>query len=382
MATVSAPVVGKVVRAPRLRGRLEGIDLARALALLAMLTTHTLITPVTRAEEVLWFAKGPTAPLFVMLAGTGLSLATRSPRRPRTRAMIVVRAALLLLIGLWLATQMQGAIIQYYALYFLIGICFVGLATRALAALAGLFVVGGPLLLTALLRAGHIESYGTGDVGLDSLGDPVALVRTLALEGSYPAAVWLGFFFTGMALGRLDLTSTRTMRQLFVGASAAASVAYAAGWYGARTFAPAEVDLASGLKLAPEWSYHWTTYGHTEALAWAVASTAFGVAAVGACLIAATRIARSRLLGPPVALGQMALTFYLLHLWYVDTLWKRFDPHLTNFVAYVAATLAFWLIFALLAQRWMRRMAHGPLESAINAVASLVVGLRPRLTRR
>ncbi len=62
--------------------RLPGLDLARAAAMLGMLVEHTLQYPTIEPKGVLWSAYGRSAPLFVLLAGVGLSLATRSPDRP------------------------------------------------------------------------------------------------------------------------------------------------------------------------------------------------------------------------------------------------------------------------------------------------------------
>ncbi|MBA3303451.1 MAG: DUF1624 domain-containing protein, partial [Acidimicrobiia bacterium] len=56
-------------------GRLGGVDLARALAMLGMLVEHTLQYPDLQAKGVLWSVYGRSAPLFVLLAGMGLVLA-------------------------------------------------------------------------------------------------------------------------------------------------------------------------------------------------------------------------------------------------------------------------------------------------------------------
>ena len=47
--------------------------------------------------------------MFALIAGTGLSLAWRYRRTTRLQGIVVVRAAALLLIGVWLETQMYGS---------------------------------------------------------------------------------------------------------------------------------------------------------------------------------------------------------------------------------------------------------------------------------
>ena len=63
--------------------RVRGVDLARAIAMLGMLIVHTLITPRSAWDRALVWVNVWTAPLFVLVAGVGLSLGWR--RRPTTR---------------------------------------------------------------------------------------------------------------------------------------------------------------------------------------------------------------------------------------------------------------------------------------------------------
>ncbi len=64
-------------RRPQPGRRLAGIDLARALAMLGMLIEHVVQYPTLQPKGALWVVYGRSAPLFVLLAGVGLSLATR-----------------------------------------------------------------------------------------------------------------------------------------------------------------------------------------------------------------------------------------------------------------------------------------------------------------
>ena len=59
-----------------MQGRLVGIDVARCLALLGMVSTHVLV-PVTDEGEIAWaqdLAGGRAAALFAVLAGVSLAL--------------------------------------------------------------------------------------------------------------------------------------------------------------------------------------------------------------------------------------------------------------------------------------------------------------------
>jgi len=369
------------------RGRLAGLDVARALAMLGMLVEHTLQYPALQPKGALWAVYGRSAPLFVLLAGAGLGLATRPPLPRLSRAMVAARAPLLLVVGMALSIWVDGVILQSFALFFLVGLCVLRLPRLALAVLAGTSLVAGPLLLTLLRRGGDLGSFGSrDDVGFEALLEPLTLVRGLVLE-YYPAVFWLGFFFVGMLLGRSRMTAGGAGRRLFIGASSAAALLFAIGWAGARAFGPAPYDFPLAPAPPTTWSGHWTTYGFSAAVGWTLSSTALALAVVGGSLwvvAAARRLAR--LLAPVVALGAMSLSFYVLHFVYLDTAWEVVQPHLTTTVTYFGASVAFWIAFALLAQQWLSRVHRGPLETVLHAGALVLtwplrMASRPRGAR-
>jgi uncharacterized membrane protein len=351
--------------------RLAGIDLARALAMLGMLVEHTIQYPTLEPKGVLWSVYGRSAPLFVLLAGVGLSLGT-ARRRPLSRAMVVARAPFLLLVGMTLSLWVDGVILQSFALFFVVGVCLVRVPRVVLAVLTAACLLGGPLYLTVLRRAGELTAFGyRSDVGFDGLAHPGTLVRGLVLE-FYPAVIWLGFFFAGMLLGRLDLRSAGTGRRLFAGASVAAALLFTIGWAGSRAIGPDPFPFSLAPASPTTWAEHWTTYGFSNAVGWAVSSTALALAVVGASLVLVEVAARwRRLLAPILALGAMSLSFYVLHFAYLDTGWEALKPHLTTTATYFLASVAFWVAFALVAQQWLRFLPRGPIELLVNVGARL-----------
>jgi hypothetical protein len=360
-------------------GRLRGVDLARALAMLGMLVEHSVQYPKLQPKSILWSVYGRSGPLFVLVAGIGLSLAARGPRRPLGRTMILARVPLLLLVGMALSLGGEGVILQSFALFFVVGVGFVRRPRWVLATAAGGFLVVGPLFLTVLRRHAVIHFFGSPtDVGFHGLVDPVAFLLGLSVS-YYPAVIWLGFFLVGMLLGRGDVSSAVAGRRLFGWAAAAAGVLLTAGWAGARAFAPA-ADFSVAPPPPTMWSQHWTTYGFSNSVGWAVSSTALALAVVGASIWLVAAVRRpARMLAPFIALGAMPLTFYILHFLYLGTLWEQIQPRLTNPLSYLVASAAFWLLFAAVAQRWLAHFRRGPFESVLHAGAlALVLPLRLR----
>jgi uncharacterized membrane protein YeiB len=283
--------------------------------------------------------------------------------------MVLLRSAALLLIGLWLETQFFGSILQYYAIYFVIGLLAVGLSRRALLGLAAACLVVGPLVITFLLHRGVITLLPGTDRGFEALEDPVALVRALTIDGTYPAIVWSGFFFLGMAIAHLDLRDPKLASRLAAGGAAVGALGSFVGWIGARTFGSDPFG----------WTHHWTGAAHSESLTWALTSAGIAVGFLGASLWVATRVSsRNPVLAPVLALGQVALSFYLLHLWYSDTWWHSLLPHITTTAAFLGATVVFYAVFAAGAWLWLRVFRRGPVEGVIDFVARVIVRPKPR----
>lgn len=203
-------------------GRLVGIDVARAVALLGMVATHLLDerTAEGSLSTAHALAAGRASALFAVLAGVSIALTTgrQVPVRGRERlarsAGLVVRALLIALLGLLLGDVGSGlaVILTYYGVLFLLALPFLGLGVRALAAWA---VAAGLLMpvLSQLLRPA-LPPRGLASPDLAQLADPGQLVSELLLTGYYPALPWVAYLLAGMAIGRADLRSPRTVSVL------------------------------------------------------------------------------------------------------------------------------------------------------------------------
>jgi hypothetical protein len=120
------------------RGRIRGVDLARAIAIVGMVMVHVGPTgsEATGALGGIYgLSHGRASVLFVLLAGLGVSLldsdrmldgdrdsARSAARRRPAWARLGFRAALLLPLGLALQLLDHGVlvIVQYYAVYFVV----------------------------------------------------------------------------------------------------------------------------------------------------------------------------------------------------------------------------------------------------------------------
>ena len=353
-------------------GRVIGLDMARALALLGMISTHLYPALDGRHAHVSHLvAAGRASALFAVLAGVSLALVTGRQHPPKGRvrvaasAGLAARAALIWVFGVWLAEQDSGiaVILPMYGLVFLLVLPFIGVRARSLALLAGTWAVLGPIGFRVIeTRMPRGDLFGW-----------TALERLL-VSGEYPALLWIVYFLAGLAVGRLDLSSTRVAVRLLVGGTGLAILATVisdavmlrpsilrtlASEVGPQvTTDDIQRALAGGLGgFIPSGSWWWLTThtphsGTTFDFAQTIGSA---LAVIGACLLIGRAI--PRLTAVIFGAGTMTLTLYSLHvLMNTKAVWPDDVP--ASFPIHVLVVLGIGALFRLLGRR-------GPLETVV-----------------
>ncbi|NNG37549.1 heparan-alpha-glucosaminide N-acetyltransferase domain-containing protein [Nakamurella aerolata] len=222
-------------RNERSAARLVGIDLARTLALLGMFVAHTgaLGGPSGAPDALKSVAGGRSAALFAVLAGVSVALATRPGRSGRVRGALVMRAALITLIGMLLGIPDSGVavILVNYGLLFLVAVPLIRLPAGALLVAAAVWGVLSPWL--SLLIRRHLPPSTGQNPSFDSLQDPGQLLGEVVFTGYYPVFTWTTYLLVGMGIGRLNLRATRTAAAMVaVGAALAGAALVVAAWVG------------------------------------------------------------------------------------------------------------------------------------------------------
>ena len=386
-------------------GRLTGVDLARGLALLGMMSVH--ITPaldddgsVSLAHQV---AGGRASALFAVLAGLSLVLVT--PRvggrlLPGARRGVLARAAVIGFVGLTLGVLSSGVavILVHYAVLFAIGALFLHLPLRALAPLAAGWLLVAPLVGHAVRR---FLPAGPGDSpSWISLGDPVRLVETVLFTGYYPVLQWTGYLLVGMVIGRLPLRRKVIALVLVAVGAVLAGLAKAvgnallaaAGGIARLEVPPSSVLFGRNLDTALQTGIYGTT--PTTTWSWLAVSgphsgtpfdllhtTGTALLVLGGCLLLAGAVhgAWRLLLVPLAAAGSMTLTLYTVHVVALAATHGAVSGPAT----WPAA--GFWALHALsalvLATAWQLTGQRGPLE-AVAHEASAAARTNPGPTPR
>ncbi|WP_146192665.1 heparan-alpha-glucosaminide N-acetyltransferase domain-containing protein [Streptomyces sp. A244] len=382
-------------------GRLDGVDLARALAVLGMFVSHTGPALVlsglgrkasTPAHFLGAVSDGHASILFATLAGVSLALLTGGSRphhgvaRRRDRARIAVRAAILFVLGMALAQISTEVIVilSFYALCFLLALPLLRVPPRFLAVLAAAWAVAGPVVSFFVRR--EVEgSEGTGGGALmfrdlTSLPDAGSGLLRLVLDGTYPVVTWMPFVLAGLAVGRLDLRST-TIRLRLLAAGVALAVAGSGGsWLALHAFGglaalQPKLDfmrpVAAGLTMDPLELMQTSNLGtvptdtpanllldgpHSGTPFEIVGSVGCALAVLALCLLVGDRF--RTLLAPLTAVGALSLTAYT-----AQVVALRFLPSEKAMAAHPWVPLLGFVLGAVaFCGLWRRFLGRGPLE--------------------
>ena len=362
--------------------RLEGIDLARALAVLGMFVAHTfaLYYPDVALLQIF---NGRSSVLFALLAGMSVEFLTRK-RRPGTSVSLLIRGLLLFVLGLSLTELPVGSMVilsTYGALYLLVAPLAFRLPTGWLAATTLASAVGFPLF-NWLIRhqLPPVPEFGwTPTWGMLFNGDYRLFIEILLFNGLFPVITWIPFFLLGMLVARLLLASQRNMATAMV---VAGTIFGAAGlimswivveplgfrtWYA--SFHPEGweatnylLNNAFGTPVpdVPQWLFVYVP--HSGSFAEILSSSGIAVAVVGGCLLLVTPA--GRVLTPLTRLGRMPLTAYTAHIIAIGLgVIMNFDLT-TPFAA--TCNLVLPIVFAWM---WFSYFKRGPLEAVLTKVA-------------
>jgi uncharacterized membrane protein YeiB len=332
--------------------RIAGIDAARGLAVLGMMTAHVgpddhgPVPPGGLAQ----LADGRPASLFVVLAGLSLALLSggrevvTGTQLVQSRVRILVRALLLFGIGelLVLLGTPVAMILPTYGLLFALGCVALRWSAPALLTGAVVLAVVGPPLAQSLATS------------LD--GRPTTELARLAVGHYCPALVWTSYLLVGLAVGRCDLRSARVRSAGALVGAGLVVLGHGGSWVARHVLGWPE-------RMA-------TAEPHSSTTFEVVGNVGVALLLVAGALVATERWPRT--VAPLAAVGALALTAYTLHVVAIAALGPVVvrDPTVGGWLAFLAVTLVLcWL--------WASTVGRGPLEWFLHRVSTAAADVSP-----
>lgn len=354
--------------------RIEGLDLARALAVYGMVVVNFKLvmgseTGSAALRSLAGLLEGRAVATFVVLAGVGVTLLSRRARQSgdvmairHTRFRLLRRAALLFVVGLSYTPVWPADILHFYGVYFVAGAFLFTVSDRALWTVSSVFV-GVFVVLLAFFDYTTGWNFETLEyAGFWTLD---GMIRHLFFNGFHPVFPWAAFLFLGMWLGRLDLQDGALRRRLLAWAAGVwvltEGASYALVSYGLRAWPemPSEdVEALFGTAPMPPMPQY------------LLAGGGLALVVIVLCLEAAERWGDAHWLRALVATGKLSLTLYVAHVLVgmgtLETMGWLENQSIERALASAAVFCILGTVFAVL---WLRRFRSGPLEWVFRRLA-------------
>ncbi|MDZ7868364.1 MAG: heparan-alpha-glucosaminide N-acetyltransferase domain-containing protein [Rheinheimera sp.] len=193
--------------------RIEGFDLARAIAMLVMVLVNFKVAMLSGAVADNGFGldllDGRAAAVFVTLAGIGLSLLSSktrlsgsAERQQQVRRQVLRRAAFLFIVGLGFVTVWPADILHYYGVMLALASLMLFWRGSLLLGLALVVVLAFPFSLW--LGVDYNAGWHWPSLTYPEFWSWAGFSRNLWLNGFHPLLPWFSFLLLGLWLGRLN----------------------------------------------------------------------------------------------------------------------------------------------------------------------------------
>jgi uncharacterized membrane protein YeiB len=311
---------------------------------------------------------GRAAATFVILAGIGISLLSRSGRvmgdgekLKKAQKTLLRRALFLFVVGLLYSPIWPADILHFYGIYIAVAAFLLSASTRKLWIYCGLLSIGAGLLIL-------IFDYNLGwewqTLEYKDFWSPEGMVRHLFFNGFHPVIPWLSFLLLGMILGRQDLRNPKIRRPLF--------------WWGvtiaivAESFSQVLIQTLSPMVPPQDQEGIAALFGTNPMPPmplYLLAGAGTAVALITASVGLGERYGNKSWLRPLVSTGQLALTLYvghvLLGMGILEGMGRLENQSLTFSLG---ASFLFCTLGVLFAHLWRKRFQFGPIEWAMRVL--------------
>lgn len=324
-------------------------------------------------QWLLWLAdrfEGRAAATFVVLAGIGTSLLTKSARatnkseQRKQRLMLMRRSLFLAGVGLPFYLIWPADILHFYAAYLLLASLFIAASNRTLV----WCIVGS---VTGFLILLSFVDYETGwnftTLTYKGFWSPEGFLRNLFFNGFHPVFPWFAFFAGGMLIGRLELKDWAVQRKLLHAGLLLTAVAEISSFLLVQV-----VKHINNLSVTEKEDLGAIFGTHVIPPSPLYVIACFGVAmtVISGSLYLAERFKSTAVIRSLQYTGQLALTLYLAHVIVglgVLEVMTKLSPHSTQFAIFWS--LLFSAVAVAFANLWRRKFSRGPLEALMRKLS-------------
>lgn len=353
-----------------MKTRIVGIDVARALALIGMIIVNFKV--VFGSEGTPWLKTlaslfdGKAAATFVVLAGLGVALLTKKARESNdplklnlARKRVLKRAMFLFVLGVSYYFIWPADILHFYGLYLLVVLLFLKQKGKVIIGAAVSLIIAFPLLLTFI---DYEQAWNFSTLDYLDFWTLEGFLRNLFINGFHPVIPWAAFILVGYWFGQQDLSNQAFLKRILL--------ASGLGFLGLKLFSFFSIRiLANGDSGAIEGlSQILGTSPMPPLPIYMLSGIAIALFVISFCILWGLKQPDSKLIMALNRSGQLALTFYVVHVIIGMGLVEFFLAEQMGQLS-IGFSLAYALFFSALcvifAWFWLRHFRMGPLEALL-----------------
>ncbi len=346
-----------------MKQRMEGLDVARAFAILGMMfVNYALVFEVKPTSSLGIFfmgLEGRAAAVFMIVAGIGIGLLSKKGTNRQLYIQIVKRSLFLWVLGLTLFSifDWTADILHYYGMFMVVALPFLRADKKTIGV-----GIGVTLLISMYLQLTQNYVAGWDFVHFKYVDFWTAdgFLRNLMFNGFHPMFPWLAFMLMGLLISKLPIHTAIFQKKMMI-----FGMAIAAG-------AEMTSHLIITFFLKETWAQAFIqTKPMPPNLFYVIAATGWAIFFISFCIWATEQCRVKRwVLESFIYTGQLSLTHYVGHsalvLTIIDELgWLR--PQSANFV--LLLTLGVYASMMLLSLLWRRKFERGPIELVMRKIS-------------
>lgn len=352
-----------------MRQRIIGFDLARAYAILGMFIVNFNFSfgsfwDKSLVGRSLNLFTGNSTAIFIICAGMGVSFLSDHPTDRKVKRTIVRRSWFLFALGLLLYNWWPGDILHFYGGYMHIAalLLFLPRSVYLWSALIGIVVYHALLFIIPVETGWDLSNFQYEDFWTVK-----GFFRNTLYNGWNSIFPWIAYFLLGMWLGRLDWSSRKVSRQIFLTGLICFTLFEGIRWYA--------MQVQPGKNIL---NYIMSDY-FPPYLPFMMITVGFALMVITVCIYIGDKFKSSLLINSLAKTGAMTLTHYVLHLtlgmllfqWLTGLqytgLLRIKDPASPKYI--LLFSLAFFSVAVLFSNLWNKRFKKGPLEMMMRWVS-------------
>jgi len=301
------------------------------------------------------------AALFVLVAGIGVSLMTRSSRETNNKLLLRAdrlrlarRGALLLLVGYFFEKVWPGTILFYYGAYFIVAASIFAAPTRRVLGVGVAAAVAAATI--AWWRTDQMFDLNfTSWLAPPKIDSPRNLLIRLFVSYTHPLFPWLLFLAVGIVLGRHMQQFAKFRARLMLWSALIVASTYIASHLlsPSPALGPHDRTIAKLLSTDPL----------DRGLAYSVGTLATALFAFGALSLLVSAVGNSAPMQLLSRAGQMSLTIYIAHIFFFNIVVHKLHwVGATGLDSAIVLALVFYAAAIPLSATWRKYAGRGPAE--------------------